>query len=484
MKILLFGTGKIYQRFRECFVRANVVGLLDNDLSKQGQYLNGIEIYSPNSVLFIDYQQIYLLSAKADEMRKQLVGLGVSEHCIFEVHELYKGLGNLLTSPKCWMYGTDGIKRYAGREEAAGHLLLLTPNLNLNGAEVALCQLVRVLLILGYCPMVASFMDGDLREELLGMGVQVLILGLAAHDIPLAKQECLAGAQAYILNTIEMYLLLQERDRNIPILWWLHDSDMVYRETHVHDESLKSLDVDNVRIEAVSNVAREAFIEHYAKECCVGIMPYGLENWARTRNSVRCNGKKLTFCVSGGLTKRKAQGDFIAAVELLPDKVRKACRFVLIGQGGGELLVELKTQAKNLPIEFLGEFNRSDMLRFYEEELDVLVCPSLSDTLPIVTVEAMMFSCPVIASEAVGTSALLIEYGAGLVVPVADASKLASAMLWMFEHPVERNRMGIAARKIYEDLFSIDDFKQRVGEVMREILCKHGSIASVLFTER
>ena len=473
MKILIFGTGKIYQRFSECFVRANVVGFLDNDSSKQGQCLNGIKIYSPDSVLFIDYQQIYLLSAKADEMRKQLVDLGVDEHCIFEVHELYKGLRDLLTPPKCWMYCIDGTKRYARKKEATGHLLLLTPNLNLNGAEVALCQLVRVLLILGYRPMVASLTDGDLRGELVGMGVPVLILGLAAHDIPLARQDCLGGAQAYILNTIEMYLLLQERDQNIPVLWWLHDSDMVYREMRIHDESLMHLDVDNIRIEAVSNVAREAFIEHYAKECRVGIMPYGLENWAKKKNTMRHDGKKMTFCVSGGLTKRKAQGDFIAAVALLPDKILDTCRFVLIGQGGGELLTELKAQAKNLPIEFLGEFSRNDMLRFYEEDLDVLVCPSLSDTLPIVTVEAMMFGCPVIASEAVGTSTLLIEYQAGMVVPVGDADKLASAMLWMFEHPEERTKMGTAAKKIYSDMFSLSDFKKRVEEVMQAILCKH-----------
>ncbi|MDY6317372.1 MAG: hypothetical protein SPL49_09165, partial [Oribacterium sp.] len=61
MKILVFGTGDYYQRYKNFFIE-DIVGFIDNNESKQGTFQDGIEIMSPVRAVSINYDRIYVLS--------------------------------------------------------------------------------------------------------------------------------------------------------------------------------------------------------------------------------------------------------------------------------------------------------------------------------------------------------------------------------------------------------------------------------------
>lgn len=472
MKVLLFGTGRYYQRYKDCFKNVEIMGLLDNNIEKQGSLIDGHVVYAPEQADALPFEQIWLLSFDTDDMRRQLLSLGVLDSLIYEVWDLGEALGDNLTALVGKFYQPGGVIRETLMGDAVDRVVLLTPNLLLNGAEIALVQMVRTIMCLGYKPLVASLQDGELRQELLSLGVPVILMGEAAHEIPLAKIPYLAGAKGYIFNTIEMYLMLQKRYESVPVAWWLHDSEMIYQETHIIDEPLSKLDLEDVDIRVVSPIAAEAFQQHYGKKVSVKVMPYGLHDWASKESFKRKYCKSQTFAIVGNISVLKAQEDFICAVKLLPKIVRNCCRFCIIGSERNKVIVEeLKKKAEGVPcIQFMGEMGRAELLRFYAEEMDVLVCPSRSDTLPIVTVEAMMFSHPVIVSEAVGTSSMLLEVGAGLSIPVGDAKALAKSMQWMYEHSAECELMGKSARQLYERNFTLECFHQRVENFMHELI--------------
>ena len=478
MKVVIFGTGQYYQRYKDCFRNVEVIGLLDNNIKKQGRLLDGHVVYAPEQIGNLLFDQIWLLSFDTDDMRKQLLSLGVLERYIYEIWELGKGLDGLLSVPRGMYYSAvSEIGREPLVSDAEGKVVFLTPNLWLNGAEIALMQMVQAILHLGYKPLVASLYDGDLRENLLALDVPVILMGEAAHEIPLTKFPYLAGADAYIFNTIEMYLVMQDRYDNISTAWWLHDSGMVYQESNIIDGALSKLDLTGVDIHVVSPIAGEAFRYHYGKDVIMKELPFGLDDWSLKCKvkPIFCNEHKFTFAVVGNLSLRKSQNDFLNAVKLLPKEIYQVCRFCIVGaERNLEFVKGLRNLAEGMSnVQFMGEMGREELLNFYAEEMDVLVCPSRSDTLPIVTVEAMMFGHPVIASEAVGTTPMLLAAGAGLSVPVGDTMALADAMQWFYDHPQECALMGESARRLYEETFTVDCFQSKVKVFMQELMDKY-----------
>lgn len=84
---------------------------------------------------------------------------------------------------------------------------------------------------------------------------------------------------------------------------------------------------------------------------------------------------------------------------------------------------------------------------------DVFVLPSLTEGTPNVIIEAMAHCKPIVAT-AVGGVPDLVTSDVGILVPSDDIEALAAAMLRLARDPDLRQRMGTAARKKYEQLFT------------------------------
>ena len=84
---------------------------------------------------------------------------------------------------------------------------------------------------------------------------------------------------------------------------------------------------------------------------------------------------------------------------------------------------------------------------------DVFVLPSLTEGTPNVIIEAMAHGKPIIASAVGGVPDLVTE-DVGILVPSDDIEALAAAMVRLSRDSDLRHRMGVAARKKYEQLFT------------------------------
>jgi glycosyltransferase involved in cell wall biosynthesis len=78
---------------------------------------------------------------------------------------------------------------------------------------------------------------------------------------------------------------------------------------------------------------------------------------------------------------------------------------------------------------------------------DVLLLPSLEDAFGLVTTEAMASGLPVVVSDHCGSSELVADGAAGIVIPAADAEALENAIRFLLEEPDRRHAMGIEARR-------------------------------------
>jgi glycosyltransferase involved in cell wall biosynthesis len=93
---------------------------------------------------------------------------------------------------------------------------------------------------------------------------------------------------------------------------------------------------------------------------------------------------------------------------------------------------------------------------------DVFVFPSRYEGLGGAVVEALALALPVVASDLPALREVVTPDREGLLVPPGDPAALAAAVAHLLASPQRRAEMGAAARRRFEEAFSLD----RVAEAM------------------
>lgn len=103
---------------------------------------------------------------------------------------------------------------------------------------------------------------------------------------------------------------------------------------------------------------------------------------------------------------------------------------------------------------------------------DIFVFPSYyrSENLPLVIIEAMAASLPVVATDWRGIKSLVVPGETGLLVPPRDVSGLASAIRSLAESPTTRTSMAEAGRLKYERSHTLERHLDTVRNIFLEAL--------------
>ncbi len=110
---------------------------------------------------------------------------------------------------------------------------------------------------------------------------------------------------------------------------------------------------------------------------------------------------------------------------------------------------------------FMGKVKLSD----YYPTLDVLVLTSISEGQPLVMLEAAACGIPVVATQVGSCRELLYGKSAddqligtsGRVTPICDPAATANTLLKVLKNPVERQRMGLAAKERVKTYYQLED---------------------------
>jgi glycosyltransferase involved in cell wall biosynthesis len=105
---------------------------------------------------------------------------------------------------------------------------------------------------------------------------------------------------------------------------------------------------------------------------------------------------------------------------------------------------------------------------------DILVHPSYNDCLPLVLLEAMQHSLPVVSTFE-GAIPDVVEDGiTGFLVPQKNVNALADRLEILIKDADLRKKMGSAGRDKYEREFTLKKFENRMVEILQEV-CGNGN---------
>lgn len=462
MKYLLFGTGDYYQRYKKWFCNDEVVALLDNSEKKQNTLIDGIRVCSPEEGIKLGYDKIIILSFYVKAMKQQLLELGVAEECILHFYELHQIMNVREYQMDALFYG-NADKVLLDRTEKK-KILLLSQDLTLGGPSIALLHVAEVLIQKGMTVVYGSMLDGPLRDVLLEKNIPVVV----DNKLQIAKMseiDWLQGFSAILCNTINFHVFLSDRNTNIPIIWWLHDSLFFY--DGIKKESLSIIDRTNLRVLSVGPVSQYA-IQSFLPDLEVGNLIYGVED---TGDIVKRNKtSKVCFVTIGYIEARKGQDVLMEAIHNLPVEIREKAVFFFVGQDSSLMAQRIKEEIEDVPeVVVTGVVARGKIDEILEEA-DVLLCPSREDPMPTVAAEAMMHSVPCIVSDVTGTASYITDGEDGFVFASEHVEELAKKIAWCIENRSKLPELGASARQVFEKTFSMKAFEQNLLSIVNDVL--------------
>ena len=186
------------------------------------------------------------------------------------------------------------------------------------------------------------------------------------------------------------------------------------------------------------------------------------------RNELGLSREDVVVGTMGRLVPIKGLDLFLNAARQIRDR-RQDVKFVIAGDG--PLRDSLRTMARQLDLEddvlFLG--HRDDNCNTLAL-MDVFVLPSLSEGVPMVLLEALALSRPVVASRVGGIPEVIEHDVSGILIDTGQPDELVRGCLALIEDRGRAERLGVAGRKRIEQRFSADAMAASVTAVYRALV--------------
>ncbi|MDR7543851.1 MAG: glycosyltransferase [Armatimonadota bacterium] len=224
-----------------------------------------------------------------------------------------------------------------------------------------------------------------------------------------------------------------------------------------------------------SNATRELCLGHYAyppertRTVHFGIdvdrVTAAVTGTTELRREIGLSDDALVVACVARFTAEKGHAVLLEAMTAI---VRQYPGAVLVLAGDGPLRMAIEAEAHRRALQervrFLG--TRDDVSRLLGAS-DVVVVPSLWESLPRVVLEAMAVGRPVVASAVGGIPEAVSDGETGLLVPAGDPGRLASAVTDLLRSPARRAEFGEAGRWRARTAFSLQRSLSEVYEFLR-----------------
>lgn len=155
----------------------------------------------------------------------------------------------------------------------------------------------------------------------------------------------------------------------------------------------------------------------------------------------------------GRLSEQKGMEYYIKAI---PDVINKHPNTKFLVVGDGEDKEKLISLVRQLRIEdyvvFMGY--RRDIQNIMSQ-IDLIVLSSLWEGLPLTPIEAFSVGKTIVATAVDGTTEVVEDGKCGFLIESKNSEQITKKIIWIIEHPEEKNLMQRNAKKRYEQKFSI-----------------------------
>lgn len=247
------------------------------------------------------------------------------------------------------------------------------------------------------------------------------------------------------------------RSAGVPAVLITHHLPFLIQQRAKAKKLLENTSFAHWRI-AVSQGLRDTYTARGVSRQCFVTVPNGVAprrdapGRAAARAALGLRPEDLVVVSTGRLTLMKGQRYLIEAAAVLRSRYPRL-QVVILGEG------DLRSDLENLVIErgLAGAVHlpgHRDDARMLLDAADVFALPSRCEGMPLALLEAMEAGLPVVATQVIGSSELVIHGKTGLLVPTESTQQLAAALAQLLGDAHKRAAYGDAGRRQYLNEFT------------------------------
>ncbi len=459
MKVIIFGLGKYYQNRKEAIEEIlkndEIIAFSDNNPANTDN-ADFQPFFSPETISELLFDVILITSIHYKQIRDQLVSFGVSQERILRWEEFYY---NRKKSEIIKYNSTNSLNKKK--------CLIISNNLRFDGAPIALFGMMDVLQNNGY-DIVVSGSSGDKEyiDEMKKRNVEVWICPTLLYCVD--SDYNLSDFDIVIVNTVVMAMAAYRISKYKKVIWWIHEGEDRYTHAYsytwdLYPECFEEDWLERVSVYSVSNKGRRNFLEFFpnaeVKLCPLGIPD---EKEEMVEDGI------ITIAIIGYLSQLKGQKVLAEAVGMMPAEKKSKLRVWMIGSDDVDeeyTQIVKNTIKKDDCFTLLGQKNRAEIRELYKS-IDIVVCASQAECLPLSIIEAMMHGKVCVTTNNTGIAEYIEDGKNGFIVKAGDPDELKKCLMYIVDNPDVWKKVAMEARRTYEEYFSMGVFARNVERVI------------------
>lgn len=348
-------------------------------------------------------------------------------------------------------------------------VLLISHDFSLSGAPIVLLNTAEILKSHGYNVIILSPLKGKLESVVKSKKIKYFV----TYNMTKLKSynRVLKKAKFIIVNTIVNYetihIINNFEEKNQKVLWWIHEGNTYISK---YQDKIERNLKNNILIMPVSLYVKDKLDEANLFENCEKyLLPYYLNdinNEYQTRNR-----EKYTIAIVGSICPRKNQIDVIDALNY--NKNENLTEHILLCIVGDSIddkyysELKEKLEKSNIRYKMINSIPKNEMNTFYQN-IDLLVCPSIDDPLPVVVSEAMQNAIPVLCSNHTGQYGLITDGYNGFTYDVTNVEELSKKIQNIFSLQTEELlEIGNNEKKLVDEVLSKKNFENKLISILK-----------------
>lgn len=449
MRILVFGTGHIYERNKHRLKDFDVLAFLDNDILKQGKKLDGIRIDCPKNHNKYQYDTVIIMSVHYKEMRLQLLELGIPYEKIID--EGHRGVFENVVIKKEYI-----VKK---NKDIKFKILLVSNELTNTGAPNVLLNLACILEKNNYSVDLLTCQKGPMLYNFINAGINVYIYEWSSMiETCFFEKYNLIILNTVLVNDIAKKLI----HSSAPVLWWLHEDELSLKEYGITRESIPI--AKNIHPLAVSERVKRAYIK-CTHNRNIEYFCYGLENHICVENR-RKHRSKYVCAVIGYVNKVKGQDLLLEALKKHKNKWQDILEIWLIGDISEKDRMRFEQFSC---IRVWGSLEHNRLMELFSD-IDIVLCTSRYESLSATVIEGMMHKKLCIVSSETGIAEYCNSHKNALIFESENIESLSNEIHWAINNQDKWKQISEEGYKIYDEMFRIEAFEKNTLKIIDKYL--------------
>ncbi len=259
----------------------------------------------------------------------------------------------------------------------------------------------------------------------------------------------------------------------VPLVLHFHNKGVSENQDRFFDNLLYKILFKNTKVILLSKYLYYD-IKKYVKEDAVSYCPNGIPEINFQAKSEMLSNEKIQLLFLSNLIESK--GVFVlleACRQLQAKQLSFHCTFI----GGEGDITSQQFQEKvtalglNEEVHYAGRKYGIEKEAAYQQA-DIFTLPTFyhNECFPLVLLEAMQFSLPIVATYEGGIPEIIEEGKTGFLVQQQDADALAEKLEILINNSETRNQMGASARTKYEQEFALHQFENNMLQILNTTL--------------